>query len=56
VLRSLARRHHVLDDEVRELQAELDELIALAAPRLLAEHSVGPQTAAKLLTARRRPT
>jgi transposase len=50
VLRSLARRHHMLDDEIRELQAELDELIALAAPRLLAEHSVGPQTAAKLLT------
>ena len=32
------------------MQTELDELIALAAPRLLAEHSVGPQTAAKLLT------
>lgn len=50
VLRSLARRHRLLDDEVRELQTELEELIALAAPRLLAQHSVGPQTAAKLLT------
>ncbi len=50
VLRGLARRHRMLDDDVRELQLELDELIALAAPRLLAQHSVGPQTAAKLLT------
>ena len=50
VLHGLARRHHMLDDEVCGLQAELAELIALAAPRLLAQHSVGPQTAAKLLT------
>jgi transposase len=49
VLRMLGRRYRALDDEVRELQAELDELIALAAPRLMAQHSVGPQTAAKLL-------
>ncbi len=49
VLRSLGRRFRVLDDEVRELESELNEMIALAAPRLLAEHSVGPQTAAKLL-------
>ncbi len=50
VLRSLARRHRLLDDEVRELQAELEEITALAAPRLLAQHSVGTQTAAKLLS------
>lgn len=50
VLRSLARRHRMLDDEIAELQLELDDLIVLAAPRLMAEHSVGPQTAAKLLT------
>jgi transposase len=50
VLRSLARRHRMLDDEIGALQVELDDLIALAAPRLMAEHSVGPQTAAKLLT------
>jgi transposase len=50
VLRGLARRHRMLDSEVRELQAELEQLTALAAPRLLAQHSVGPQTAAKLLS------
>lgn len=49
-LRSLARRHHALDVEITELEAELRELTALAAPRLLAQHSVGPENAAKLLT------
>jgi transposase len=49
VLRSIGRRFRALDVEVRELEAELDELVRLAAPRLLAEHSVGIQTAAKLL-------
>ena len=49
VLRSLGRRFRALDDEIRELESELNEVIALAAPRLIAEHSVGPQTAAKLL-------
>jgi transposase len=47
VLRSIARRHRLLDAEIRELETELAEL---AAPRLLAEHSVGRETAAKLLT------
>lgn len=50
VLRSIARRHRALDAEIAALEAELDELVALAAPRLLAEHSVGRETAAKLLT------
>jgi transposase len=50
VLRSIARRHRQLDREIRELERELAELVALAAPRLLAEHSVGRETAAKLLT------
>ena len=50
VLRSIARRYRALDAEIRVLEAELDELVALAAPRLLAEHSVGRETAAKLLT------
>jgi transposase len=50
VLRSIARRHRVLDAEIAALETELDELVALAAPRLLAEHSVGRETAAKLLT------
>lgn len=50
VLRSVARRHRMLDAEIAALEAELDELVALAAPRLLAEHSVARETAAKLLT------
>jgi transposase len=50
VLRSIARRHRALDAEIHALEAELDELVGLAAPRLLAEHSVGRETAAKLLT------
>lgn len=50
VLRSIGRRFKALDEEVRELEAELDARAAAAAPRLLAEHSVGTQTAAKLLT------
>jgi transposase len=50
VLRSIARRHRALDAEIAALETELDELVALAAPRLLAEHSVGRETAAKLLT------
>jgi transposase len=50
VLRSIARRHRALDAEIAALETELDELVALAAPRLPAEHSVGRETAAKLLT------
>jgi transposase len=50
VLRSIARRHRSLDSEIRELERELGDLVTLAAPRLLAEHSVGRETAAKLLT------
>jgi transposase len=50
VLRSVARRHRMLDAEIAALEAELDELVTLAAPRLLAQHSVGRETAAKLLT------
>ncbi len=50
VLRSIARRYRTLDAEIRALEAELDDLVELAAPRLLAEHSVGRETAAKLLT------
>ena len=50
MLRSIARRHRALDTEIRELEREVNELVTLAAPRLLAEHSVGRETAAKLLT------
>jgi transposase len=50
VLRSIARRYRALDDEITQLEADLAALVALAAPRLLAQHSVGRETAAKLLT------
>jgi transposase len=49
-LRTLARRVCFLDDEIAELEGELRKLIALAAPRLLAQPGVGPECAAKLLT------
>jgi transposase len=48
-LRSLARRWQQLDREVRELERELHTLVKTAAPRLLAEPGVGPDTAGKLL-------
>jgi transposase len=48
-LRSLARRWQQLDQEVRELDQELHALVKTAAPRLLAEPGVGPDTAGKLL-------
>jgi transposase len=48
-LRSLARRWQQLDREVRELEHDLNALIKIAAPRLLAEPGVGPDTAGKLL-------
>jgi transposase len=48
-LRSLARRWLQLDQEVRELDHELHALVKTAAPRLLAEPGVGPDTAGKLL-------
>jgi len=49
VLRGLARRHDTLDAEIKDLEAELGELVALIAPRLMAQHSVGRETAAKLV-------
>ena len=48
-LRSLARRWQQLDREVDELERELHALIKAAAPRLLAEPGIGPDTAGKLL-------
>ena len=48
-LRSLARRWQQLDHEVHELDRELHALVKTAAPRLLAEAGVGPDTAGKLL-------
>jgi hypothetical protein len=48
-LRTLARRHQLLDQEITELDAHLKTLTAHAAPRLLAEPGIGPQIAARLL-------
>jgi transposase len=51
VLRGLAHRVQTLDTEVRDLTRELHELTTTVAPDLLAEHGVGPDTAAALLIA-----
>jgi transposase len=48
-MRSLARRHQQLDAEIAELDADIQRLIRQAAPRLLAQPGVGPETAARLL-------
>jgi transposase len=48
-MRALARRHQTLDAEISELDIHIIALTKTAAPRLLAEHGVGPETAARLL-------
>ena len=48
-LRSLARRHQDLDEEITELDGLLADLTAQAAPRLLDQPGVGPEIAARLL-------
>lgn len=48
-LRFLARRHQQLDAEIAELDEEILRLTRKAAPRLLAEPGIGPETAARLL-------
>jgi transposase len=48
-LRSLARRHLALTQELKELDAALAELTAMAAPGLLAKTGVGVDVAAQLL-------
>lgn len=50
-LRSLARRHQQLTREIDELTHELDRLVSEAAPRLISQHGVGTDVAAKLLIA-----
>ena len=51
ILRGLARRIQTLNHEVRDLTNDLHRLTQAAAPDLLAEHGVGPDTAAALLIA-----
>jgi transposase len=48
-LRSLARRHEALDVEIAELDSELAQLTARAAPRLLQQPGIGPEIAARML-------
>ena len=48
-MRSLARRYRDLNSEITELDHEILRLTQQAAPRLLAQHGVGPETAARLL-------
>ena len=50
-LRSLACRHHQLSEEIRNLRAELAQLIGTASPTLINIVGVGPDTAATLLIA-----
>lgn len=48
-LKSLARRHQVLTEEIAKLDVELASLIEQTAPHLLGVHGVGNTTAAQLL-------
>jgi transposase len=50
-LRSVARRHQRLSEEISELDEQLDRLVAQAAPELVALEGVGTDTAASLLIA-----
>ncbi|MFI7226923.1 IS110 family transposase [Nonomuraea angiospora] len=48
-LRSLARRHRHLSEEIAELDAQLAPLVAAVAPELIAQRGIGIETAAQLL-------
>jgi hypothetical protein len=48
-LRSVARRHVALSEEIAELDVQLDRLVAQAAAELLALPAVGTDHAARLL-------
>jgi transposase len=50
-LRSLARRIHALEDEIKALDTEMADIIKNAAPKLLALQGVGTDVAAALLVA-----
>jgi transposase len=50
-MRSVARRHRVLSEEIAELDARIEGLVEEAAPQLVALDGVGPDTAAALLIA-----
>ena len=48
-LRSVARRYEVLSEEIAELEAHLDRLVAQAAPELVSLPGIGTENAATLL-------
>lgn len=50
-MRSVARRHLTLSEEIAELEAQIERLAKEAAPELVALEGVGPDTAAALLIA-----
>jgi transposase len=50
-LRSLARRIHALEEEIKALDIEMTSLVKKAAPKLLARQGVGIDVAAALLIA-----
>ena len=50
-LRSVARRHRALSEEIAGLDAHIERLVREAAPELVALDGVGPDTAAALLIA-----
>lgn len=50
-IRLLARRWLDLNTEIADLDRDLDQLVQLATPTLLAEHGVGRDVAAKLIVA-----
>ncbi|MFF5011536.1 IS110 family transposase [Streptomyces phaeochromogenes] len=48
-LRRLARRYLALNEEIKETEAEIEPLVAQAAPQLVAQSGIGPETAGQLL-------
>ena len=50
-MRSVARRHRALSEEIAQLDAQIERLVEEAAPELVALDGVGPDTAATLLVA-----
>jgi transposase len=48
-LRSVARRHEALSEEIAELEAHLDRLVGQVAPELVSLPGIGPDSAATLL-------
>jgi transposase len=48
-IRGLARRYQYLSAEINELDVQLDQLVTLAAPTLIAKFGIGTDTAGQLL-------